>query len=280
MPYLIVYSLNCTINRHHFNTDENTGTCPREPVDQHLAHFLTLACWKMKEKLTGTISYSKIVCSASGAPVMSLNRTPVFCSSVTAPPLRAGLARLQGPLQGWLEQTRSVGMPAQAPPAGARTPSAPRCTCSRCAGVRCTWPPSPAARTPQHAVIPSASLSLSFVVSLFSDFTLLLSIYLSLCLCVWQFSFTMSGSLSLSLSHSVSVCLSLGPTYLVRAHQQLLRLLAARVRACAGSHHARILERAGHQRGCLLHAHTPSRARDIVIYVYYTAPQQTRDYHP
>jgi len=28
MPYLIVYSLNCTTNSHRFNTDENTGTCP------------------------------------------------------------------------------------------------------------------------------------------------------------------------------------------------------------------------------------------------------------
>ena len=31
MPYLIVYSLNGTTNRHRFNTDENTGTCPRPP---------------------------------------------------------------------------------------------------------------------------------------------------------------------------------------------------------------------------------------------------------
>jgi len=28
MPYLIVYSLNSTKNRHRLNTDENTGTCP------------------------------------------------------------------------------------------------------------------------------------------------------------------------------------------------------------------------------------------------------------
>jgi len=32
MPYLIVYSLNCTKNRHRFNTDENTGTCPPHRV--------------------------------------------------------------------------------------------------------------------------------------------------------------------------------------------------------------------------------------------------------
>jgi len=34
MPYLIVYSLNCSTKSHCFNTDENTGTCP--PAPRHL----------------------------------------------------------------------------------------------------------------------------------------------------------------------------------------------------------------------------------------------------
>jgi len=83
MPHLMVYSLKCTTNCHRFNTDENTGTYPRNMEFSRNGKYQRFATSKLREKVQDKVM--KTGCSVKIAetsiPIAEIRlfQSPRFC---------------------------------------------------------------------------------------------------------------------------------------------------------------------------------------------------------